>query len=537
MSSTNYKADTVIIGGGIAGIVAALELLDRNKKVVILDRDVKEKFGGLARESFGGLFMVNTPTQRKRGIKDSPELALSDWLSVAQMGPDDVWPRRWAEQYVNRSLEDVYSWVVKKGVTFFPFVHWAERGLFTPGNSVPRFHLVWGIGTGLTLTMIKNLENHKNKGNLQICFRHHVTRLIEKSGAVTSCSGIDEETGKEFTAEGENLIVASGGINGDLNRVRKEWDRKDFGEPPEVILNGSHRYANGEIHDLISGMNGNVTHLKNMWNYPSGVHHPEADKENHGLTLVPPKSALWMNYEGRRMGPMPLITAYDTRFIVEEICKQKKKFSWQIMNWKILLKELAVQNSDYNKPLRDKKAFGFIKSVLFGSPEMCRFLMDNCQDFVYADTLPELAKKMNEKCGNQDIDPGLMISEIKKYDDNIARGPKFHNDEQLRRIAHARQYLGDKLRTCKFQPIGDPGAKPYIAIREFINSRKSLGGIQTDLSCRVLTKSGNPISGLYAIGECAGFGGGGVHGKGALEGTFIGSCILTGRIAARTIAP
>ncbi|HNH10239.1 MAG TPA: FAD-binding protein, partial [Leptospiraceae bacterium] len=464
--------------------------------------------------------------QRKTGIRDSAALALSDWTATAEYSEDAVWPRKWAEYYVNSSRERIYDWLISHGQKFFPIVHWAERGLFRPGNSVPRFHMLIGLGAGAAKSLSEQLLFHRNRNRLAVLFRHNVTKLIIGKNTV-GCTGLNEENEELFSAEAENLIIASGGLNGDLNRVRKNWDRESFGEPPEVILNGSHRYADGAVHDLIAGLGGNVTFEQNMWNYPSGVHHPEPDKENHGLTIVPPKSALWMNYEGRRIGPMPLVTAYDTRYIVERICQEKRKYSWQILNWKIAVKELAVQNSDYNEAMRDKKTLKFIFNVIFGNEKLVKRMTETCKDFVTADTVQELAEKMNALNGDNAVNASLLEEEIRKYDAGILRGEIFHNDEQLRRIAHARQYRGDRLRTCRFQPILDRKAGPLFAIREFINSRKSLGGIQTDLSSRVLTSSGAVIPGVYAVGECAGFGGGGIHGKGALEGTFLGSCILT----------
>ena len=165
--------------------------------------------------------------------------------------------------------------------------------------------------------------------------------------------------------------------------------------------------------------------------------------------------------------------------------------------------------------------------------------MLNSPDFVTANSIPELVDKMNALEGTDDVKLDAVATSIGRYDEQIARGPKYHNDEQLRRIAHARQYRGDKVRTCKFQAINDPKAMPLIAIRESILSRKTLGGIQTDLECRVMSIPNNgtqeAIPGLYAIGEAAGFGGGGLHGKGALEGTFLGGCVLTARIAAKTV--
>jgi len=524
----------VIAGGGIAGIVAALELLDRGRRVVLLDRDTEARFGGLARESFGGIFMVDTPHQRRLGIRDSADLALRDWHSVAHFGDEDAWPRRWAEAYVNRSLEDVYHWLRQRDVKFFPVVHWVERGLFEPGNSVPRFHMAWGTGQRLVECLLERLLDHPARDRLRLCFGHRVRALATTAGAVTGCTGTVEATGEEFEAMGEAVVAATGGICGDLERVRQTW-YEPWGEPPEVLLNGAHRYGTGEVHDLVAGLGGLLTHLDLQWHYAAGVHHPDPDRELHGLSLVPPKSALWVNAEGRRIGPVPLVAGYDTRFLVEQVCRQPGQISWQVMNWKIAAKELAVSGSEFNEAIRDRRPLLFLKNLLLGNHDLISRLVEHCEDFVVADTLEELVAKMNALTGADTVDGDLLESEIRRYDDNIDRGPKLHNDEQLRRIAHARQYRGDRVRTCAFQKILDPRARPLLAVRQFILARKSLGGILTDLQSRVLSAGGRPIPGLWAIGEAAGFGGGGIHGRGALEGTFLGSCILTGQSAARSI--
>lgn len=525
----------MIIGGGLAGLVTGLELLDAGKRVVLLDRDEPRLFGGLARRSFGGVFLVNTPQQRRMGIRDNESLALSDWRRVAQFGPQDELPRKWAESYVQRSSRDIYHWLSRYGVRFFPVVHWVERGLFHPGNSVPRFHLTWGTGKALVEALLFGLQNHPRRGHLQLCFDHDVQKLLSRNRVVTGCYGKRGGSGEDYTAEAESTVVCGGGICGNLERVRRHW-YKPWGEAPEVLLNGSHRYADGRLHDEVNRLGGAVTHLDRQWNYPAGVHHPQPEKEQDGLSLVPPRSALWMNYEGRRIGPVPLITAFDTRYIVQEICRQKKKYSWQILNWKIAVRELAVSGSEYNDAIREKKFFRFVIQVLLGNRSLVADLVENCVDFVTAGSVRELASRMNELTGDQSVNAELLKSEIESYDSMIERGRRFHNDDQLRRIAQLRQYRGDRFRTCRFQKILDPEAMPLIAVREFILTRKSLGGIQTDLESRVLDPKGRVMAGLYAAGEAAGFGGGGIHGIGSLEGTFLGSCILTAQSAARSIA-
>lgn len=535
-----YQADSVIVGGGIAGIAAAIELLNEGQKVLVIDRDVEEELGGLAKWSFGGMFFVDTPLQRRAGIKDSVDLALRDWLSVAGFGDQDELPKKWAEQYVNTCTDHVYKWLTKEhGTKFFPVVHWVERGLYKPGNSYPRFHMVWGTGKGLTDDLIKSLNNHpKASTNLKMVYRHKGENLIVEGGRVTGIQGMDEQSEVPFVAKGDNVLVATGGLGGNIQRVKETW-YKPWGEPPEFILNGSHPYALGDMHDAVEKIDGNVTNLDWQWPYAAGVRHPRPKWKDHGLSLVPPKSALWLDHTGKRFGPTPLITAYDTRWTVEEICKQEKKYSWQILNMKIMIKEFAISGSESNEAIRDKNLFKFLKDILFGNKKLVNDMIDNCPDFVTATSLEELVKKMNDLQGTDDVKLEHVKESVLQYDEAIDRGPNFHNDEQLRRIAHARQYRGDKVRTCKFQKIVDSSAMPLVAIRESILSRKTLGGIQTDLSGRVMSKPMNgksePIPGLYAIGEAAGFGGGGSHGKGALEGTFLGGCVLTARIAAKSI--
>jgi len=540
MKNHNYQSDTIVVGGGIAGIVAAYELLNVGKKVILLERGSKEEFGGLAIWSFGGMFFVDTPEQRRAGMKDSVELALRDWHSVADFTPEDVLPKLWAEQYVNMCTPHVYRYLKAHKVKYFPVVHWVERGHFKPGNSYPRFHMVWGTGHGLTTTMIGHLMNHpKAKSHLQVLFHHKVDEIIVENKVVKGVSGVFEnDHSQTFKASAEVTIVAAGGMGGNIERVKANW-YKPWGNPPEKILNGSIIYADGTMHDAVAKINGHLTHLDKNWPYAAGVHHPRPRHKDHGLSLVPCKSALWLDYTGKRFGPEPLVTAYDTRHCVETICQSEKKYSWQILNMKIANKEFAISGAESNEAIRDKDILKFLKTILFGNKALVKDMVDNCIDFVTANTIEELVKKMNALEGNNDVKYENVKAVVDYYDEMISRPKKYHNDEQLRRIAHAKQYRGDKVRTCNNQKIVDPTAMPLIAIRAFILSRKTLGGIQTDLSGKVLTTPDNghqeTIPNLYAIGESAGFGGGGLHGIGALEGTFLGSCVLTARIAVADI--
>jgi predicted oxidoreductase len=346
-------------------------------------------------------------------------------------------------------------------------------------------------------------------------------------------------SGDELGVSAEHVVISSGGIcGGDLSRVRANW-YKPWGEPPQKLLNGAHDFGDGMLHDRVAALGGAVTHLDLHWHYAAGVHHPAKRRPDDGLSLVPPRSALWFNARGERImtpGPMP---AYgDTRHLVESVLRQPGQYSWQVMNWKIAIRELAVSGCDYMTAFRFKDRRALLKSAMFGNKDLVERLIRECpDDIVVAGTLDQLMKRMDEKnlYGHR-LDRACMEATIHSWDDMIARGPTFHNDDQLRRIANFRAYRGDRIRVCNFQRILDPKAVPLIAIREFILARKSMGGIQTDLQCRVLRAGdGEPVPGLYAVGEAAGFGGGGIHGKGSLEGTFLGGCVLTGRVAGRSI--
>lgn len=531
------RTDVVIAGGGLAGLVTAFELLDHGLRVVVLDRDRPPALGGLAKRSFGGVMFVDTPHQRRLGLRDTPELAWSDWLSFADFSREDEWPRRWARTYVERSRDLVFDWLDARGVEFLPLVNWAERGLFRPGNSLPRWHIAWGTGWAIVDAVVAGLDAHPRRDRLEIRFGHRVDRLLEEAGRVVGCAGALEDDGSGFEVRCDHVVLASGGIcGGDLSRVRRHW-YAPWGSPPKHLLNGSHRFADGLLHDAAAACGANLTHLDLQWHYAAGVRRRDGEVPDEGISLVPPRSALWLDARGRRFGPLPLMGYTDTRHVVERICCSEGQYSWQVLNWKIAIRELAVSGCDYMTAFRYKRKLELVKQVLLGNPKLVERLIAESDDFVVADTLPELMERMDAlSLDGIRLDREGMAADIRAWDDQIGRGERFFNDDQLRRIANFRRYRGDRLRTCAFQRIDDPRARPLIAIRELILSRKSLGGVQTDLGSRVLRAAGDPIPGLYAVGETAGFGGGGIHGKGSLEGTFLGSCVLTGRLAGRAIA-
>lgn len=570
--------DAIVVGAGLAGLVSTLELLRSGHTVLLLDRCRPAELGGLAREAFGGMFMVDSPEQRRSRIPDNERLALEDWLRIADFDPDDVWPRRWAEQYVTRARDDVGAWLREIGVRFFPVVNWAERGNFGDGNSVPRFHLTWGTGKALVQAVWGAIESHPRRSALDLRLRSRVTGLISENGRIVGCrvtaegdgSGCaggassrsarslarasahastvnanDEAGERDEASEAHDyeeraakaVVIASGGIGGNLDLVRREWPTSELGSPPEKLLMGSHYYADGALHEEVERLGGNVTHLSRMWNYADAVRHPKPQREHHGVKLIPPRSGVMLNPDGRRYGPVPVMPTFDAYAALERICEDERKYSWLICNFKIAKRELDVSGSQHNPHLRERRVVPFLLSVLLGKPGLVEHFLDGSPDFVSASSLLELAAKMNEVTGESAVDAEVLQREIGRYDETIARGKGLFNDDQLRRIGQLRNWRGDRLRTARFQRIVDPKAMPLIAIRLQVMARKSLGGIQTDLGCRVLREQGGEaIPGLYAVGEAAGFGGGGVHGKRSLEGTFLGGCVFTGRLAAATIA-
>jgi predicted oxidoreductase len=559
------EPDVIVIGAGLAGLVSTLELLRSGHTVLLLDRCHPHELGGLAREAFGGMFMVDSPEQRRSRIRDDERLALEDWLRIAEFGADEQWPRKWAEQYVARARDDVGGWLRELGVRFFPVVNWAERGNFGDGNSVPRFHLTWGTGKALVQAVWAAIERHPRRATLEVRFGTRVSRLIaDAHGDVVGVRVVEEDgggggrndpagaghqaqreagetqsgagTGHELRA-GKAVVVAAGGIGGNHELVRRVWPTAELGSPPQRMLMGSHPYADGALHEEVQRIGGAVTHLQRMWNYADAVRHPAPQRPDHGLKLIPPRSGVMLSPDGRRYGPVPVMPTYDAYAALERMCEDERKYSWLICNHKIARRELDVSGSQHNPHLRERRWVRFALGVLLGKPRVLAHLLEGSPDFVSADSLPELARKMNEVTGEQAIEPDVLAAEIGRYDESIARGKGLFNDDQLRRIAQLRNWRGDRLRTCAFQQILDPKAGPLIAIRLQVMARKSLGGIQTDLACRVLRAGdGEPIPGLYAVGEAAGFGGGGMHGKRSLEGTFLGGCVFTGRLAAAAIA-
>ncbi|MDO6650854.1 FAD-dependent oxidoreductase [Colwellia sp. 1_MG-2023] len=530
MNSNNSKAtyDTIIIGAGIAGLTAALELAKADKQVLILDAQDETKVGGLARSAFGGMALIGTPEQKRSNIIDSPAIALKDWHDFAHFSQDDIFPKQWAKLYVESSYQDIYHYVKDLGVKFLPAVNWVERGLYSGGNSVPRYHVIWGTSLELVNKMLLAIAPFKNK-NIHFNFNCKVNKLIKSDEAVIGCQ--DTNSNLYFA---DNTIVASGGFTGNLAKVKEHWP-KHFAPAPENLLNGTHPSCDGAMHDEVNSIGGNLTHLDKMWNYAAGIPHPKATFNQQGLSLIPCKSALWLDSNGKRIGPAPMVTGFDTHELCRRMSEQKDGYAWQVLNWKIASKEFAVSGAEHNPMIRDKKLFTMLKETLLGNHRLVKQMQEECDHFIVANTVSELTNKMNALTQKKRVNNEVLQQTLDDYDAILSRPSSQWNDDQIRRIEHARKWKADKLRTCKPHPIQDEKHGPLIAIKVALISRKSLGGIQTNLNSQVVNQHAQPITGLYAIGEASGFGGGGSNGEKSLEGTFLAGCILTAQQAAKNI--
>ncbi|WP_374594589.1 FAD-dependent oxidoreductase [Aquabacterium sp.] len=528
------RSDVLVVGGGLAGIVTALECLRAGQSVTLVDRDTPERLGGLGLWAFGGMALVGTPLQARMKIPDSPEIALRDWLRFGELPADDLLSRRWAEYYVQHSRSQVYDWLHAEGIRFLPAVNWVERGLQGDGNSLPRYHMVWGTSRELLRRLIAAMRAAGAGGKLTLLHRTRVTALDREGGALTGASAVNEDSGEALRLQAPVVVLAMGGINGSSEQVRANWPANR--PQPATLLNGAHPHADGQLHHWVAEhLDSRIVHAGEMWNYAAGIPHPFPHFAGHGLSIIPCKSGLWLDHRGERIGPEPLVTGFDTHTLCQRVAALDKPYTWQLLNWRIAAKEFAISGAEHNPRIRDKQFFRFLYETLLGNHRLIRQMQSESKHFLVDDTLVGLAAKMNALTGTNDVRAETLQSTADAFDANFANGSKLHNDDQLRRIIHARQWGPDRLRTCKPAPLQQRGAGPFIAIHTQLITRKSLGGLQTDLQSRVLDAQGAAVPGLYCVGEAAGFGGGGANGKRSLEGTFLPGCILTGRAAARSI--
>ncbi|MGW7440655.1 FAD-binding dehydrogenase [Streptomyces sp. NPDC054849] len=545
-----YDADVIVIGAGLAGLVATAELVDAGRKVILLDQEPEQSIGGQAHWSFGGLFFVDSPEQRRMRIKDSHALALQDWMGTAGFDrEEDAWPRRWAEAYVDFAAGEKRSWLHAQGVRFFPVVGWAERGGYDAnghGNSVPRFHITWGTGPGLVEPFERRVRAGVSRGLVQLRFRHRVTGLsgtagavdtvtgevLEPSGAVRGAASSREVTGA-FSLRAQAVIVTSGGIGGNHDLVREQWPDR-LGTPPQRMLSGVPAHVDGLMLGIAEAAGASHINKDRMWHYTEGIQNWNPIWARHGIRILPGPSPLWLDATGRRL-PVPLFPGFDTLGTLDHIMKTGHDHTWFVLNQRIIGKEFALSGSEQNPDLTGKSVRDVFTRARQAVPAPVKAFMDQGADFVVERDLSALVRGMNAVTKEDLLDEATVRDQIVARDREITN--PFTKDLQVTAIHGARRYLGDKLiRTAAPHRILDPKAGPLIAVRLSILTRKSLGGLETDLSSRVLTEAGEPLPGVYAAGEAAGFGGGGVHGYRALEGTFLGGCIFSGRAAGRAAA-
>ncbi|MDG4860107.1 FAD-binding dehydrogenase [Streptomyces sp. T-3] len=545
-----YDADVIVIGAGLAGLVATAELVDAGRKVILLDQEPEQSIGGQAHWSFGGLFFVDSPEQRRLRIKDTKDLALQDWMGTAGFDrEEDHWPRKWAEAYVDFAAGEKRSWLYGQGVRFFPVVGWAERGGYDAtghGNSVPRFHITWGTGPGLVAPFERRVREGVARGLVQLKFRHRVTGLARTDGTVDTVTGeilepssIERGQGSTRTVTGafelkaQAVIVTSGGIGGNHDLVRANWPER-LGTPPERMLSGVPAHVDGLMLGIAGEAGGHLINGDRMWHYTEGIENWNPIWNKHGIRILPGPSSLWLDARGKRL-PVPLFPGFDTLGTLDHIMHSGYDHTWFVLNQRIIGKEFTLSGSEQNPDLTGKSVRGVIDRARADVPGPVKAFMDQGNDFIVENDLTSLVRRMNALTKEPLIDEAELRREITARDREIAN--PFTKDLQITAMRGSRKFLGDKLiRTAAPHRILDPKAGPLVAVRLSILTRKSLGGLETDLSSRVLADGGEPLPGMYAAGEAAGFGGGGVHGYRSLEGTFLGGCIFSGRAAGRAAA-
>ncbi|MDF2145222.1 FAD-binding dehydrogenase [Knoellia sp. p5-6-4] len=543
-------ADVIVVGAGLAGLVAAAEIAEAGRRVVVLDQESPANLGGQAHWSFGGLFLVDSPEQRRMGIHDSVDLALQDWMGSAGFDrPEDHWPRQWAEAYVDFAAGEKRPWLHAQGMRFFPVVGWAERGDGSAsghGNSVPRFHIAWGTGPGVLEPFLRRVQAARAAGRLELRFRHRVDELVVEGGVVTGVRGAvlardDAPRGRPtsrdvtsaFDLTAQAVLVSSGGIGGNHDLVRANWPER-LGTPPDRMITGVPAHVDGRMMQVAQDAGGRVINPDRMWHYVEGIHNWEPVWPQHAIRILPGPSSLWFDALGNRLPP-PLFPGFDTLGTLAHLRKTGHDHSWFILTHTIIGKEFALSGSEQNPDLTGKSVRDVLGRATSDMPAPVRAFLDKGEDFVQADTIGELVEKMNALTPEPLLDAAHVERQVLERDRQLDNA--FGKDAQVTAIRGARAYRGDKLiRTASPHRILDAKAGPLIAVRLSVLTRKTLGGLETDLTGRVLGHDGQPVQGLYAAGEAAGFGGGGLHGYRSLEGTFLGGCIFSGRTAGRALA-
>lgn len=536
-------ADVIVVGGGLAGMAAAWHAAERGRKVILLDQEGPQSLGGQAWWSLGGLFMVDTPEQRRLGLKDNRDLARADWMGSAgfDRAVDDL-PRQWAEAYLDFASGPMRSYLHGLGMRWFPVVGWAERGGALAGghgNSIPRFHITWGTGTGVVTPYADRVRAHPR---ISLHFRHRVIGLVIEGDEVVGVHGAvlaedtaprgaptNREVEGEFTLRAGAVVLTSGGIGGNHDLVRDYWPRDRLGMPPEDMVAGVPDYVDGQMQLVAERSGAAVINKDRMWHYCEGLRNWDPIWPNHGIRILPGPSSLWFDANGDRM-QAPFFPGFDTLGTLKRILSTGHSHSWFILTQKIIEKEFALSGSEQNPDLTSGRWKAVLKERLGkGATQAVEAFKDKGEDFVVADRMEDLVAGMNRINPGPELPFDHIRGQIEDRDRQISN--KVTKDAQVTAIRGARGYLGDKLiRTAKPHRILDPKAGPLIGVRLNVLTRKSLGGIHTDLKGRVLRGDGAVLPGLWAAGEVVGFGGGGYHGYNALEGTFLGGCIFSGKV-------
>jgi len=535
--------DAIVVGAGLSGLVAAVEIAAAGRRVTVLDQEPEQSLGGQAHWSFGGLFFVDSPEQRRLRIRDSIDLARQDWLGAAGFDrPEDHWPRQWAEAYLQFAAGEKRAWLHKMGVRWFPIVGWAERGR----NSVPRFHVTWGTGPGLLAPFIVRARQAEEKGLLEFRFRHRVDELIVERGAIVGARGArlapstvqrgvksSRDVVGDFELRAPAVIIASGGIGGNHELVRRDWPTA-MGAPPHSMVCGVPASTDGAGLGIVARAGGRVINNDRMWHYTEGVRNWNPVWPGHGIRILPGPSSLWLDANGVRL-PAPLFPGFDTLETLRHILRTGSDYSWFILNQHIIRREFALSGSEQNPDLTNK-SIRLVLGRAIGKRAVApvEAFKEHGADFVVRNTLPDLVAGMNAIPDTRSLDYHAVEHAVRSYDEQVVNPQA--TDAQVLAVRAARSgYIGDRLiRVASPKPLLDPAAGPLIAVKLHVLTRKSLGGCETDLNARVLGSDGSPIPGLFAVGEAAGFGGGGVHGYRALEGTFLGGCLFSGRVAGKS---
>jgi len=558
-------ADAIVVGAGLAGLVATVELLEAGRRVILLDQENADNLGGQAFWSFGGIFLVDSPQQRRLGVRDSFELAWQDWQGSAAWDrldgehAEDHWAQRWGRAYVEWAAGEKRAWLVGKGVRFTPLVGWAERGggqAGGHGNSVPRFHVPWGTGTGISEPFADRVRAAVRDGRLDYRPRHRVEALVVEAGAVVGARGVvlaDDDAPRgvassrrvvaDFALAAPAVLIATGGIGGNHELVRRWWPER-LGTPPSFMVTGVPASVDGSGIEVAERAGGRSVNRDRMWHYVEGLRNWDPVWPGHGIRILPGPSSMWFDAVGRRL-PAPLLPGFDTlatlRHLRTDPVIARYEHSWFVLSQRIIEKEFALSGSEQNPDLTNRDLGLLLRTRLGrGAPGPVEAFKRHGEDFVVAETIGELVAGMNALVPNPDggaplLDAASIERQVRERDEEFAN--PFAKDAQVMAIHNARRYRGDRMvRVAKPHRILDPAAGPLIGVKLNVLTRKSLGGLQTDLQSRVLREDGAPVPGLYAAGEAAGFGGGGAHGYNALEGTFLGGCLFSGRAAGRAMA-